>query len=214
MRMGKRPVGASDRKFFVADPITIGLDQSINIDPMNLLAPSNVYDADFAWIVHRPGALSLFFAKRRIGENNSLRTRLEVRYPPENLVKNLWPRTRDFHDRLQKFIAKWPKDEERDQQNPMKWAAEKDHSEWANFETIAHAGTEASLDFYLLPPWGVAQFCMGRGSSQLTVVPIVRVQMTVFELGRLLDSAAEVVTNIEGYLPVGEAEPIQPEKTL
>jgi hypothetical protein len=123
-------------------------------------------------------------------------------------------RGNQVNDQLQKFIAKWPKDEERDQQNPMKWTAEKDHSEWANFETMAHAGTGATLDFYLLPPWGLAQFSKGRGSSQLTVAPIVRVQMTVFELGRLLDSAAEVVTNIEAYLPAAEAEAIQPEKAL
>jgi hypothetical protein len=212
MRMERRPAEATDLQI-VEDPITIGPDRKINIDAMKLQTPSNVYDADFAWIVHRPGAVSLFFAKRSIGEKNALRTRLELRYPPENLVHHLWQNSRDFHDRLRKFIAKWPKDEERDQQDPTTWKAEKDHSEWANFETMVHAGTEASLDFYLLPPWGLAQFSKGRGSSQLRVVPIVRVQMTVFELGRLLDSAAEVVTNIEAYLPKAETEAVQPEKT-
>ncbi len=211
--MERRPAEAATNQF-VADPITVGLDRSINIDMMKLSAPTNVYDADFAWIVHRPGAISFFFAKRNIGGNDAFRTRLEVRYPPENLVKTFWPKTREFHDQLQKFIAKWPKDDERDQQNPMKWTAEKDHSEWANIETMAHVGTQASLDFFLLPAWGIAQFFKGRGSSQLIVRPIVRIQMTIFELGRLLDSAADVVTIIEGYLPVAEAEAIQPQETL
>jgi len=212
MRMEQRSTDAADLRV-VEDPISIGLDRSISIDAMKLQTPSNVYDADFAWIVHRPGTVSFFFAKRSIGENNILRTRLELRYPPENLVNHFWPNTRDFHDKLRKFIARWPKDEERDQLDPTKWTAEKDHSEWANLETMAHAGTEASLDFYLLPPFGLAQFSKGQGSSQLRVVPIVRVQMTVFELGRLLDSASEVVATIEGYLPKREAEVLQPEET-
>jgi hypothetical protein len=66
---------------------------------------------------------------------------------------------------------------------------------------MAHAGTEASIDFYQLPPFGLAQFSKGSGASQLVVTPIVRVQMTIFELCRLLDAVAKVVTEIEAYLP-------------
>jgi hypothetical protein len=212
MRVEHKPSESADLST-ADDAISIGFDRSISINLMKLHAPTNVYDADFSWIVHRPGAVSLFFAKRRIDEKDTLRTRLELRYPPENFVNHLWKNSRDFHDRLQKFAAKWPKDEERDQQTPETWKAEKDHSEWANFETMSHAGTEASLDFYLLPPWGLAQFTKGRGSAQLKVAAIVRVEMTIFELGRLLDSAAKVVSEIERYLPKQEPEEIQQEET-
>jgi hypothetical protein len=183
------------------DAITIGVDNSINIDLMKLQAPNNVYDADYAWIVHRrPGNISLFFGKRDIGSEDTLRTRLELRYPPENLVQH-WKILAEFYERVQKFIEKWPIDDLRNKQQPEEWKSERDHSEWANFETIAHTGTQSSIDFYSLAPYGVAQFRRGLGSSQLMVTPIARVQMTTFELARLLNSIAETVAEIEGYLP-------------
>jgi hypothetical protein len=175
------------------------------VDFSKLSAPTNVYDADLAWIVHRPGAVSLFFAKRSLGEENELRTRLELRYPPENLVHHFWRNSRDFHGRLRQFVEKWPKDQAREAVDATKWKAQRDHSEWVNFEAIAHAGTEATLDFYLLPPPVVARFSKGLGSAGLKVSPVVRVHMTSFELLRLLDSAADVVAEIEGYLPKIEA---------
>lgn len=212
-RMEQKETELADLRI-VEDPITIGPDQTINIDHLKLVAPSNVYDADFAWIKHRPGSLSLFFGKQSIDKEKELRTRLELRYPPENLVYHFWRNTREFHGRLQKFIDKWPKDEQRDSQDPSVWIADKDHSEWVNFEAIAHSGTEAMIDFYLLPPFGLAYFSQGRGSAGLKILPVVRVQLTTLELVRLLDSAADVVTAIEKYLPKKEGKPLQPEKTL
>jgi hypothetical protein len=183
------------------DPIMIGADHSIRIDLMKLQAPSNIYDADFAWIIHSPGSVSFFFAKRSLSEEKKLRTRLEMRFPPEILATQLWERTQEFHGRVKEYTDKWPKDENRNKLQPEGWSAEKDHSEWANIETMAHSGTEASIDFYQLPPFGVAQFIQGRGSSQLMVLPVVRVLMSVFELDHLLESVALVVSQVQEYLP-------------
>lgn len=198
---------AVGRAQIVEDPITIGPNRTINIDLGKLTAPTNVYDADFAWLVHRPGVVSLFFAKQTLSKGTDFRTRLELRYPPEGLVNHLWRNSRDFHARLREFVEKWPKDEARDGFDPTKWTAQRDHSEWVNFEVLAHAGTEATLDFYSLPPVGVARFTKGAGSAGLQVSPVVRVQTTVFELLRLLDSAADVVAAIETYLPKPPAQP-------
>ena len=193
----------------LADPITIGPDKSINIDLAKLPPPTNIYDADFAWVEHTPGKSTLFFAKRSRDEENQLRTRLEIRYPAENLVRQFWKNSRTFHDKLEQFTSKWPKDESREHMEPMKMKAQKEHSEWANFEAMAFAGTEACIDFYRLPPAGIAMFARGQGSSGLRSNPVVRVQLTVFELLRLLDATRSVVLEIEKYLPkaVVEAEP-------
>jgi hypothetical protein len=170
-----------------------------------LPTPPQVYDADIAWVEHRPGDVRLFFGKLGRDEPNSLRTRLELRYPVENLANNFWPRTRDFHTKMKDFADKWPKDELRAKLDPAQMHAGKEHSEWANFETMAHAGTEAMIDFYMLPASGVAKFAQGQGSSGLTLVPIVRIQMTIFELTRLLGSLEPIVAEIEKYLPAREA---------
>jgi hypothetical protein len=185
----------------VADPITVGPNKTINVDLAKLTAPSNVYDADFAWVEHRPGAaVSLFFGKASRDDDNELRTRLELRYPPETFVNHFWRNSREFHERVRAFVGPWPKDTDRDAIDPTRWTAAKDHSEWVGFEAMAHSGTEATLDFYLLPALGIARFQRNQGSGGLRVVPVVRIHMTVFELLRLLDGARSVVEAIEGYL--------------
>ena len=177
-----------------------------------LPAPSNVYDADFAWIEHRLRAVSLFFGKRDRENTKQLRTCLEIRYPPENLVKNFFGNSREFHEGLKLFAAKWPLDDERNNFDPSRLKSSREHSEWANFEGMAHAGTEASIDFYQMPPTGIARFAKGQGSSGLKLTPVVRVQMDVFELLRLLDDTVESVERIRDYLPRLEDE--KGEKTV
>lgn len=184
----------------VEDPISVGLDRSIKIDLSKLSAPTNLYDADLATIFHSDGEVSLFFAKKAIGEENKLRTRIELRYPPENLVHHFWKNSRDFHVRLRQFAEDWPKKKALEA-DLRSWSSARDHSEWVNFEAMSHAGTEATIDFYQLPPPGIARFNQGLGSGNLQIVPIVRVQLTVFEMLRLLDATAPVVAEIERYLP-------------
>jgi len=199
-RLERSPADGSVARV-VEDPITIGLDKTVHVNVAKLPAPSNVYDADFAWIEHRPGAVSLFFGKRSRDEKDQLRTRLELRYPPENLVAHFWGNSREFHESIKRFSAAWPTDAERDRVKPETMKASRDHSDWANFDTMAHAGTEASIDFYQMPPSGIARFARGQGADALNFVAVARVQLSVFELIRLLDATADVVKAIEQYLP-------------
>jgi hypothetical protein len=186
------------------DPVGIGPDRSITIDMAKLPAPQQAYDADYAWIEHRPGDVRLFFAKaRRGGRREQLRTCLELRYPPESLVGHFWRNSRDFHSQMKQFASAWPTDQDRNSVTPADMMSDKDHSEWTNFESMSHAGTEAVIDFYSLPPAGLARFALGAGSAGLTITPVVRVQLSIFELVRLLDSMESVVQEIERYLPAG-----------
>jgi hypothetical protein len=185
----------------VGDPVGVGLGRSIKIDMGKLPTPSNVYDADYAWIEHRPGSASLFFAKRNRDAEETLLTRLELRYPVENLVGHFWHNSREFHQKVKDFVGLWPVDDARRGIDPSSMKALKQHSEWANFESMAHAGTEAVVDFFSLPPVGIARFARGQGSKGLILMPVVRVQTSIFELMRLLDATAAVVKDIETYLP-------------
>jgi len=211
-RLARRPSGESDLGV-VVDPITVGPNQTINVDLAKLPAPDRIYDADLAWIEHQGRAVSLFFAKRLRNSPQRLRTRLELRYSPEHLVVHFWQNSRGFHERLRSYAAKWPPDDAREEIDPAKMDAEHEHSEWTNFEAMAHVGSEACLDFYLLPAVGVARFARGQGSSGLRLTPIVRVQLTIFELLRLLDSAESVVNEVKAYLPKleGATEELQKE---
>ena len=185
----------------VGDPIVVGLGRSIKIDLGKLATPQNVYDADYAWIEHRVGAVSLFFAKKSRDEPDTLRTRLEVRYPVENLVGHFWGNSRDFHQKLKEFVSQWPADAMRDASTPTSMKALKEHSEWANLESMSHAGTEAVVDFYSMSLAGLARFARGQGSDGLVLAPVVRIQTSIFVLIHLLDECEAVVREIEAYFP-------------
>lgn len=201
-RVERRPSAGSTPEV-VDDPISTGLDRSITIDMAKLPTPNVSYDADYAWIEHEPGDVRLFFGKRNRDNPDTLRSRLELRYPPESLVGHFWRNSREFHHRMKVFADQFPTSDVRDAVRPNEMRAEKEHSVWANFESMAHAGTEAMIDFFTLPVWGVAKFVSGQGSGGLKMVPVVRVQTTIFELTRLMDSVERVVTEINNYLPRG-----------
>jgi hypothetical protein len=201
-RVDKRPSSGSQPRVIEEDPVGIGPDRSITINMAKLPAPSNAYDADYAWLEHKPGDVRFFFAKRhRDASIQRLRTCLEIRYPPESLVGHFWRNSRDFHEKMKRFAESWPADEKRADLKPSEMDADKEHSEWANFESMAHAGSEAVIDFYSLPPSGLARYNQGVGSSGLTITPIVRVQLSIFELVRLLDSMSSVIDEVTAYLP-------------
>ena len=193
----------------IGDPVSVGLGRSIKIDMAKLVAPTLVYDADCAWIEHRPGIASLFFAKKSRDAEQSLRTRLEVRYPIENLVGHFWRNSREFHQKLHEFVDQWPVDAARRDVDASSMKAVKEHSEWANFEAMAHAGTEAVIDFYSLAAPGLARFAQGQGSEGLVLLPVVRIMTTTFELTHLLDQTAAVVKAIESYFPAKMKEEMQ-----
>lgn len=213
----RRPAGRSETRV-VEDPISVGLDKTISIDLSKVAAPANIYDADIAWVTHQPGLVSLFFGKRDLNEKGRLRTRLELRYPAENLVHHFWNNSRDFHEKVRAFVGLWPTAATQAPQPSVgDWKAEKDHSEWVNFEAMAHAGSEATLDFYSIPAFGIAKYRGGGGTASLKIIPIVRVNLTVFELLRLMDAVAPVIRAIEEYLPKkglpGEGEAVLDDET-
>jgi len=162
--------------------------------------PDRLYEADFAWIRIRHGAVSLFFGKEDLDKSGSLRSRLELRYPVEKFVKHFWENSRDFHARLRK-VPDWPGRSDRASYNPESMPSQKDHSERVNFEYMAHFGSEACLDFHYLTPGGVARLAQGLGGSSLKILPVARVQVTTSELLFLLDAAEPIAMELTAGLP-------------
>lgn len=165
-----------------------------------LRVPDRIYEADFAWIKLRHGAVSLFFGKEDLDTQDTLRTRLEVRYPIEKFLNHFWKNSRDFH-RVLRQLPDWPIDRGREEVSPERMRALKDHSEAANFEYMARYGSEAVLDFYYVPPSGIARLAQGMGAAGLRVDPVVRVQTTMRELLRLLNAAEPVAAELAGEMP-------------
>jgi hypothetical protein len=199
--MVKQGRGALDGDFVKVGALRIGRSaKSVTIDAAALESPRNVYDADAAWVERSyGGTVSLFFAKLARGRE-TLKTRLEVRYPPEDFVNHFWKNSRGFHEKLRTFVNRWP---QTNTSTPevQDWTAEKDHSEWVNFDYMAHSGTEGTIDFFHMPPSGIARYSQTNKPEVLELNPVVRVLLTSSELLRLLDRCESFVAEIEASMP-------------
>ena len=187
-----------------ASPLVLDAAQrTISINTSRLQAPQNIYDADLAGIEHRVGDVRLFFGKLKWAVPDKLRTRIEVRYPVETFYKHFWNNSREFHEEIRAYMQQWPSAEERKRPRLSEMEADKDHSEWANFDYMAHSGTEGAIDFFHLPPGGLARFAKTGSVDDLELEAILRVQLTVGELLALLDCCTAIAAEVESYLPPG-----------
>jgi hypothetical protein len=192
------------------DPITIGTDGTVFINTGRLGIPPNVYDATFAAVQRRHGAVSIFFAKEDPAKADSLISRIELRYPPEAFVLHFVRHSRKFHADIKKQLGAWLADTARGSLDIVKLPAAKTHSEWVNFDYLARSGTQASLDFFHLAPSALARFVQGQGTGEIQVIPKIRVLTTIHELARLLDEATAVAQEVRQTLP----EQMLPRKSL
>lgn len=184
------------------DPVTLGADGSILINTALLPPPEKIYDADVAWVRRGRGYVSFFFGKANIDDLSRLRTRLEIKYPPEGFVRHFLRNSREFHESLRTEVKNWPEEGLLSPLNGPDMQAEKDHSDWANFDYMARAGSQGTIDFFTLPVAGLVRFTQGHGSSGLIAVPVVRVQLSVLELSSLLDASQALADEVRRQVPV------------
>lgn len=115
-----------------------------------LQVPDRSYEADFAWIQVRRGAVTLFFGKEDLDSVDTLRTRLEIRYPAEKFLQHFWKNSRDFHQTLRGLPA-WPADAARDDCSPERMRAAKDQLRGCQLRV--HGSLRVRVrDGLLLPP--------------------------------------------------------------
>ena len=176
-------------------------DRSVSVDLSKLGSPLKTYDADLASLEHSGSSVRLFFGKLRLPKRGSLATRVEIRYPIEFFYKHLWQNSREFHGRLRERAAALRISESPAQRQLHELEADKDHSEWANFDFMGYSGTEAAIDFFHLPPTDFARFEKTGAMANVALEPILRVQLGVDQLLGLLESCADAAPEIEKYLP-------------
>lgn len=176
-------------------------DRSISIDISKLGPPQRTYDADLASLEHHESDVRLFFGKLQLPGRKTLATRVEIRYPIEFFYRHLWQNSREFHERLHErapglHISRSPR-----QERLHELEADKDHSEWANFDFMGYSGTEAAIDFFHLPAPDLARFSKTGAANNIAFEPILRVQLGVEQLLALLDRCADAVPEVKKYLP-------------
>jgi hypothetical protein len=177
-------------------------DADFTIDIAKLESPAKAYDADVGWIEYRPGNVSLFFAKLDRDTPTQLKSRLEIRYTPENLIRTFWNISEPFLDRLRDYVSNWSPEAQRTiDPIPSTTSAVQSHSEWASLTYMSHSGSAAAFDFYFISPSVLARYARSADSSLLKLRGVVRVQISTFEMLSLIERVRPVVEQILRDLP-------------
>jgi len=174
----------------------------ISVDASKLEAPSNLYDADSAWLQYQKGKLSIFFAKTDVSDPSILLSRIEVRYAAESFWDSFIKQQSEFAESVGKYCGQWPSHAaatDRDSRASMR--AVKSHSVWSNYTYMAFSGTEAAIDFYHLSASSVAKYSKLRDTAGLLLRPVMRVQLSTFDLHDLLTESTAVAEAIRKDVP-------------
>lgn len=174
----------------------------ISVDTSKLEAPSNLYDADAAWIRYRTGDVSIFFGKRDPLDSATLLTRIEVRYPVEAFLNTFVDQSVEFAKVLAKYCQRWPSLSNAIDDSAASMRAQKSHSAWASYTHMAYSGSEASIDFYHLSVASIARYSKLRDTAGLLLRPVMRVQLSTFDLYQLLMQGESVAEKIRKDAPV------------
>ncbi len=181
--------------------LTRDADGTLRVRMDVLRAPENVYDSDAVAVGFRNGTVSFFFGKADVS-GGRLRSRLEVRYPLEAFRDHFLGNSREFHEALRRDLELGViKTTPYQPIDVLGLSADKEHSLWANFDYLARTGTQASLDFFHLPPGDVVRISKTGSLQGVEIVPAVRVFTTVGELMRLLETAVGLEQEVSAYAP-------------
>lgn len=177
-------------------------NSQVTVDSSKLTAPDRLYDADLAWISCKAARVSIYFAKKNLDDPQKLASRLEIRFPAEDFLTAFLNISRTFYETLKTYTQRWPVEVRASTSDAEKQLpAERSHSEWANFSHMAFSGSEASADFYHVPPSGIARYSKDRDTSGLDLRPVVRVLLTSFELLGVLDAATQLESELREVVP-------------
>lgn len=164
----------------------------INVDLTKAPAPDRRYLADTAWADTRDGFLRLIFAQRKVGDDASLRSLVEINVPPEGVRRFIESCTSQFMEGFRGFIVKNGIGEDR--LSPITAEPPQAVSLAANLLAAAYSGREAEMYFFHIAPMAIHQV---RNGAVPSLDPIVRVDMRT----SLLAAVIAFVLRMKDSLP-------------
>jgi hypothetical protein len=164
-------------------------------------APSRAYYADYCDVVGARAGYSLFFGKLVAGTNR-LRTEVEIAFPEDMFVRQLWASTRSIHASVEAAWKQKPLE-------PVNAPTETDKVQTfvSNNVFMAILGEESLLDFFYIAPSEVHFFRTGH-RSEVLLEPVIRITLPtslVFEFlekcRRFVDKIPEIESILKEEFP-------------
>ena len=112
--------------------------------------PEHYYVADYFQVVINDLAVLLIFGKLDHPKMDRLRNKLEVYFPADNFVKQLWSTSRDFQKSLEKFVTE--KGIEAARPSNVSAQTDKVQTLHSNNALIIQAASDCIIDFFYISP--------------------------------------------------------------
>jgi len=176
--------------------VQAGPDQvllEMKVDYRNAETPGRAYFADYCDVQKGRLSYNLVFGKLD-GVRSNLRTKIEVAFPREMFLRQLWASSRELHQTVDQIVA-------RTISVPMTEPVDTDKVQTFRSNNVFMGvwGEESVLDFYYMSPKDVHEL-RSRQRSDVTLEPVVRV---VMDTGLLYEF-------LEKCRPFAEAQPEEP----
>ena len=162
----------------------------IGIDYSKAEVPARSYYADYVDVQRARSGIGLVFGKL-IPKTTQLRTEIEVGFPDDMFVRQIWGTSREIHKTLEQFREKFKLE-------PIGEVKETDKVQTfrSNNAFMGMWSDEALIDFYYLSPRDLHYVKVG-GKSRVDLEPVVRVVMYSGLLLEFLDKCSELVPALE-----------------
>jgi hypothetical protein len=176
--------------FRIVDNVGYQTTAEIGVDYSKADVPERAYYADYVDVQRGRSGINLLFGKL-VPRTTQLRTQVEIIFPDDMFLRQLWGTTRDVHKMLLEYRPKW-------RIEPMDTATETDKVQTfrSNNVFIGTWGDEAVADFYYLSP---RDFYLVKAGSKTRVglEPVLRIVLYPGLLLEFFEKCKELVPALE-----------------
>jgi hypothetical protein len=165
----------------------------MRIDYEKAEAPAKAYYSDYCDVIHGRGGVSLIFGKVNPG-TSQLRSKIEVVFPEEMFVRQLWKNTRHLEPVVKHEFQKRPLEPIAAAQPNLDVA----QSFRSNNVFLIVMAEEALMDFYYIAPTEV-HYAFTRKRTEIQLDPVLRVVLPSSLVFELLEKAKPIVERLPDF---------------
>jgi hypothetical protein len=162
------------------------------IDYSEAPVPPHYYVADYYEVVNRDPQILFTFGKLNYPNENQLRNKLEIDFPAQHFIVQLWRSAGEFHKMLRAFVRQFGYQPVAP--GSISEPVEKVQTIHSNNALMIQSGGECMIDFFYLSPRDMA-LKMPKSESVL-LEPLVRVIMSPNLLLGLLDACEPIAESL------------------
>jgi hypothetical protein len=161
--------------------------------------PARAYYADYCDVIKGRSGVSLLFGKLKPG-TSVLRNKVEIVFPEELFVRQLWKNSRNLHERMREEFARRPLE-------PIPDLTDTDTVQAfrANNVMMIGARDEALMDFYYIAPTEV-HYAYLKKKAEITLDPVIRIVLSGSLVFELLEKCEKIVEQIPNFASIMKEE--------